>query len=323
MRRCTLFLMMICITLCMIPSACHDGATKPFVIGVIDVGTHQESLFNGFKAGMTDFGYIEGKDVVYRHNTDLPNTQEAIESEIKELLDDGVDMLYTISTNSTMRAKKMTEDTNVPVIFGLVTDPVLNGFVDTIARPGGNLTGVSSYSIDKSVKWIVQIAPDTKYVYMPIYRDEQEIEPFKGLLEEAAKNLEIEISSSEVQDLEEIIAALKNLPENSAVIFSTRPWAEERLPDFLEIAVKRKIPVGTFLPSLIDKKGILTTISSDLFAIGKQAARLTDQVINGAEPRDLPVESAESFFAINLKTAEAIDLQIPNLILLQADKIVR
>lgn len=323
MNRHISFLIYLCITLCLMSPACDDGTTKPITVGVVDVGTQLETVIDGFKAGMTDLGYVEGTDIIYRYNSDLTDSQEAIDREINKLLSDGVDILYTMTNSPTIRAKIITEGTGVPVIFGLVTDPVLNGFVESIARPGGNLTGVSSYAIGKSVEWMIQIAPDTKFVYMPFYRDEQDIDPFMGLLEKAAEELGIEIHPSEVQSLEEIIVAENNLPEDSAIIFAPKQLSEKGMSDFLEIAVKRKIPVGSFLPDLIEKTGVLTTISSDLFLIGKQASRLADQILKGAAPRDLPVESAESFFNINLKTAEAIDLQIPNLILLQANRIVR
>lgn len=323
-HRRILFFIKICITLCLMLPACDDGNVKPFTVGVVDVGTHSEYPFETFKAGMADLGYVEGTNIIYLHNPILNDSDEAIDREIKNLLSDGVDILYTISNNTTMRAKKITKGTGVPVVFGLVTDPVKNGFVESITHPGGNITGIySSHSIARLFEWMIEIAPDTKFIYLPYNLDDQDLAPFMELLENAAETYGIEIYPFGVQSLEEIIAMTNNPPQNSAIIFAPDPKSEDDIADFLEIAVKRKIPVGSFLPDLIEKTGILTIISSDPFASGKRVANLADQILKGAAPADLPVESTDSSISINLKTAEAIGLQIPNVILLQADRIVR
>lgn len=324
MNRTVSFFIYICITICLMPLACDNVATRPFTVGFVNAGTNLEGIFQGFKAGMSDLGYSEGANIIYRHNPALIDSQEAIDREIKNLLSDGVDILCTISNKATMRAKKITEGTGVPVLFGLVADPVKNEFVESIAHPGGNMTGAySSHPIGKSIEWMIETVPDTKFVYMPYYRDDQNITPFIGLLEKAAGKFGIEIYPSAVQGLEEIIAETNNLPENSAIIVAPKPWLENSMNDFFEIIVQRKIPVCSFLPSLIEKTGVLTTVSGDSFLIGKQIARLADQILKGTSPRDLPAEKAEFSLGINLKTAEAIGLEISGAVLLQADKIVR
>jgi putative ABC transport system substrate-binding protein len=125
----------------------------------------------------------------------------------------------------------------------------------------------------------------------------------------------------EVHSVEEAVAAIESLPEDVDAIFRIpSPTLDPKNNELSQTAIKRGLPMGTGLPL---GESVLLTLATNLFEMGKQAARLADQICQGTKPADLPVETGEIFMTINLKTAETIELDISNEILLQADTIIR
>jgi putative ABC transport system substrate-binding protein len=304
-------------------TACGGVQTqdKIFTIGVACEFYHLDEILDSFKAEMIQLGYVEGKDVTYIYHGELGTELQKSEAAIKSLMDQEIDLLLTLGTPPAKAAKKVVEGTNLPVVFVPIVNPVEERLVASIAHPGGNLTGIQNVNIaPKALEWLLKTAPDTKQVYTPYYATDQialtSIEP----LPDAATQLGVTLTLDEVSSGDEVMAAIKALPEDSAIFFPPSPGLYSNLSDMRKLAIELGIPTGTRDPGATD---VVVTYTTDAVALGKQTAVLADKILKGAKPADLPVETSEFFLTINLKTAEAIGLDISDDILRQADTVIR
>ncbi len=309
--------------LSLIMAACGEGSKARInTIGVICYHLSLEPLFQGFKAGMTELGYIEGKSVAYVYNGPVKPDPDAIDSEIKRLLARKVDLFYTTGTLPTLRAKNAVKGKKTVVIFAPVINPVTEGVVESLRRPGGNVTGVQSgSSIPKAMEWLLKLAPKARKVYVP-YNPKDEVSVTSiAALREASAMLGVELMLDEVNSLAQVAAAVEKLPKGT--VFFVIPTPSIGLDGGLfKAAARRGIAVGSNLSYMLEP-GALVTYATNYFSMGKQAARLADQIFRGASPADLPVETAEYFLSINLKTASALGIDVPDEILEQANSIIR
>ncbi len=296
-------------------------AKKTYTIGVINYFKPLESIVEGFKTGMTELGYVEGENVTYIYNGVLEDNPQVIDAEVKNLLDQKVDMLLTLGNPTTLSAIKAVEGTKIPVVFAPVTDPVGLGVAQSLGNPGGSATGVqSANNAPKALEWLVKILPGTKQVYVfynPI--DGASVSTLKPL-PDAAAQLGIELVANEVQSPEEELAIIKTMPEDAAIFIIPAPSLGPGLSDVKKLAIELGIPAGGYNDTGED---LVFSYTSDRIEQGKQAARLADQIFNGSKPGDLPVETAESFLRINLKVATAMGIDIPDSIIAQADTVIR
>jgi putative ABC transport system substrate-binding protein len=304
-------------------TACGGGAQaqETFTIGVINYLPPLNSTLDGFKARMAELGYVEGENVTYIYNGPIKPDPTVINAEIENLLAQDVDLLFTMGNPTTVAAKQAVEGTDIPVIFAPVINPVEEGMVESIRHPGGNLTGIQNVTpVPKSVEWLLKLVPETTKIYVPYHPDDEISVTSIAPLPEAARTLGVDLILDEVHSPEEVMTAIETLPEDTAIFLVTMPSLEPISP-FNKLAIERGIAIGSTNNS--HETGALIAYTSDLFAIGKQAARLADQVFQGIAPADLPVETAEFFLTINLQTADALGLDIPDEILRQADTIIR
>lgn len=301
------------------------GGQKTYTIGVINFSPHQETTVEGFQKGMTELGYVEGKNVIYIYEGATSDTDE-LDAVAQRLVKADVDLILSLTTPATQAAQQATAGTDIPVVFIPVTDPVRAGIVDSLTNPGGNITGITYSSQEgRRLEWLIQIDPTIEQVY--IVYNPQDKSPVLALeaVSETTAQLGVELITREASTSEEIAAAFENIPaEVDAIFFLPDSVVNVRIQDWLELAIKLKLP--TSIPNLgaVEDDGALTAYGIDLTVSAQQeAARLADQILRGIKPGDLPVEMAEFYLAINLKTAEAIDLDVPDDVLLQADIIVR
>ncbi len=314
----------LCIIFSLLLTACGGGAqTKDtFTIGVVSYVPVLTPVFEGFKAGMADLGYVEGENVTYIYNGLVEPSPQAVDAEIENLLAQNVDMLFTVGTLPTVQAKPAVAGTDIPVVFGPITNPVGRGLVESIAHPGGNLTGTQSGGeIPKALEWLVTITPEAKKVYVPYNPDDAVSVDILGALAEVPSQLGIELVIEEVHSVEEAVAAIESLPEDVDAIFRLpSPTLDPKNNELSRAAIKRGLPMGAGLP--LDE-AVLLTLTVDFFEVGKQTASLADQIRQGVKPADLPVQTGEIVLTINLKTAETIGIDIPDELLRQADTVIR
>jgi putative ABC transport system substrate-binding protein len=304
-------------------AAC-DNDQKTYTIGVINIVPALDNTLEGFKEGMTELGYTEGENITYIYEgatTDI----DKLDSVAQGLVAAEVDLILSITTPATQAAQRATVDTDIPVVFVPVTDPVSAGLVDSLKQPGGNVTGITfGVQEGRRLEWLVQIVPTIEQIYI-IYNPEDR-SPVLALeiLNETAATLGVELITREVRNSEEIMAAIENIPEEADAFFLLPDsLVSTRLTELLKAAAELQLPTSGANIEDVTAHGVLISYAMQQISAGKQAARLADQILRGTKPADLPVETAEFYLAINLKTAEAIGLDISDEILLQADIIVR
>ncbi len=302
-------------------SGCGAGP-KTYTIGMVNHAPSMVPVFEGFKAGMAELGYVEGKNVTYVSHGVLGTDSKKIADDIKSLLDQKVDLLVTVGSPTTLPAEKAVEGTKTPIVFAPVIYPVDAGVVKSISRPGGSATGVQSgNTIAKALEWLLKVAPGIKKVYVPYSPKDQVSVLSVETLQEAAPQLGVELVLAEVGTPDELMAAVDTLPKDvQGVFLVTAPTLDPRLGEFAQAAAQHGLAVGAY--SHVEDTA-LVTYTSDTFLIGKQAARMADQVLRGVAPADLPVETAEYFLTINLKTAKTLKLDVPDDILRQAKTLIR
>lgn len=302
---------------------CKD-ATNVYSVGIISWETESDLLLEGFNSEMALRGYTEGENVRYLYEfipVDELNNVQFIESRLKDFLTQDVDVLLTMSREISLAARNLVGGTDLPVLFVGTLDPVYDGLVDSLLQPEGNITGIrSANSIPKALEWLVMIT-GAKKVYVPYNPgDAVSIDCF-GDINEAASKLRIELILGEVHSVEEAVKAIEDLPADYGAVYRIpSPLLDMNSIETNQAAIRRRIPMCS--PHRLDDT-ILATFAPDLFATGEMLARLVQKIDQGAKPSDLPVETMDVCFTINLKTAEEIGLNIPNDILIQAQKIIR
>jgi putative ABC transport system substrate-binding protein len=301
------------------------GFAKPktYTIGVINLAPTLEDTINGFKEGMTELGYIEGENVNYIY-AGPAGSIDKLDGLAQELVNAKVDLIFSISTPATQAAQRATASNNIPVVFGILTDPVGAGVVTSLAQPGGNITGVTFGPQEaQRLVWLTKIAPDVKRVYIIYNSNDNSAKLAFGAASETAEKLGLEIVSREARNPDEIVAALTEFPEDvDALYLLPDSQTEAKLADILAVANSHHLPTSVANVDVV-ADGPLYSYAMKQAPTGKQAARLADQILQGIKPADLPVETTEFFLAINLKTAQAIGITIPDNILSQADTIYR
>jgi putative ABC transport system substrate-binding protein len=227
-----------------------------------------------------------------------------------------------MGTLPTRMAKQAVEGTNVPVVFGPVINPVQEGLVQSVTRPGGNVTGVQNgTTIPKALEWLHTIAPRARKVYVIYHPRDAVSQTAMKSFPEIAATLGFELVTRPVQSREEALAIVAQLPRDAA-IFAVPAPSLEPVSHLLAAAIERRIPVAAQIDGYATK-GALLTYGPSMVAMGKQAGRLADQIFKGAKPADLPVETSEYFLEINLRTAKLIGLDVEDTTLRQANSIVR
>ena len=296
---------------------------RDFTIGLVSNNPNGLRNIQGFKNGLTELGYIEGENVTYVFEG-APTPGGKLDAVLKNMVEAEVDLIFTAGTPTGIAAHRLTAGTNIPVVFGVIADPIAAGVMKDLTQPGGNMTGVKlSDNQDRRLELLLEMAPYIGRVFVPYDTMDAASTSAIANINEVAPGLGVEIVEGLARNDREVTDLFKNMPEGIQAIFLVPgTTVNARLDDVLAVAFDRKLPVSG--PSLVQvEEGALTTYGFNHEAAGVQAARIADQVLKGADPGDLPVETAEFFLVINLATADAIELELPDEILQQAEIIIR
>ena len=300
------------------------GATsaKTYTIGVVNLTPSLDPVWEGFKAGMTERGYIEGENVTYLYEGPVGSIDK-LDAAAQKLVEADVDLILSITTPATQAAQRATAETDIPVVFVPVTDPVAVGIVQSLKQPGGNITGITTGGSEgKRLQWQSMLTPNIKKVYVP-YNPDGSSKASLAVTEAAAAKLNIELVTQVATTPDEVIAAGETMPADVEAIFILSDgFMESQMDKWAQVALEHRIPVSSTNLKLVES-GALFSFGFRPFSSGEQAARLADQILQGTRPAELPVETSEFYLDVNLRTAEAIGLQIPDTILRQADVIIR
>lgn len=296
---------------------------RQYRIGVLnEAWAANHPTVEGLRAGLRELGFEEGRDVTF----DIRFTQgkpEATRAAAEALVKEGVDLIFTSNEAATQAAKHATQ--KIPIVFTLVGDPVMAGILRSIAKPGGNLTGVSSLTSDlvaKRLEILKTLAPKIHRVWAIHHGDDpSSIEAIRRA-EVAAKRLNVELMARAVYSGEQLAHTIKAIGPGDALL--PPDVATLDIPAaLLEFSMASRLP-AVFATSLWVGHGGLASYGPDYHAQGVQAARLVAKILRGARPGDLPVEGADRIdLAVNLKTAGVLGLTVPRKVMLRADTIRR
>lgn len=317
--------LVIVLLLLLVVSGC--GATEPekdgYIVGIISLGQSLEPVINGFKEGMAERGYVEGENITYVYSGPA-TSEDQLPAKLQEVMDSQVDLLFTLSIPPTLLAQRATAGSDMPIVFAPINDPVGTGVVQSLTDPGSNITGIKAGGfLPKELEWLLQIKPDIRRVFVPT----NPISPgaVQGLqqLQAAAAQLNVEMAVAEATTEEGLLDLLNNIPEDvDAVMMITDSLVLSHAGDFIRAANGRQLPLASISLAQV-QAGALFSFGPEFFPMGKQAARLIDQVLQGTAAGDLPIETAEFLLNINQATAVSIGLQIPDHVLRQADTVIR
>ena len=306
-------------------TACGSASYEDshFTIGLVTNNPNGLKNVQGFRDEMAELGYIEGENATFIFE-ETPVRGEDLDSVLKSMVEAEVDLIFTAGTPTGVAAHRITAGTNIPVVFGVIADPIAAGVMTDLTRPGGNLTGVRiSRNQARRLELLLELAPNTQRVFVPYNPEDAAPTSSMAQLKELAPLLGIETVEGHARNDSEVTELLKNMPEDIDAIFMLPDsTVNARLADLVALAIERGLPVSG--PSLAQVEGgALMGYGIIHHEAGAQAAHIADTILRGADTAELPVQTAESFLGINLQTAEALGLEIPYEILQQAETIIR
>ena len=302
---------------------------KIFRIGFLDASTASGSavLVEAFRQELSKLGWIEGKNITieYRFAEQKPERLPELAADLVRLK---VDLIVVSGTPSALAAKNAT--TTIPIVMASAADPVGAGLVASLARPGGNVTGLSSLAVELNTKRL-EILKDAvpKLARVGLLRP-----PGDGIatdlqlkeLRPAALALKLKLEEIETQPdakgLESAFQTAKQKQVGAIMTTAARPFFAER-KRIVELAGKYRLPAIYFQKEFVDEGGLMS-YGADYDDLYRRAAVYVDKILKGAKPADLPVQQATKFeFVINLKAAKQIGLTIPGRVLERANQVIK
>jgi putative tryptophan/tyrosine transport system substrate-binding protein len=298
-------------------------------IGFLALRTTAESQLGGafredFLQGLREYGYVEGQSIVIEWRS--PDGPDELPSLAAELVRLPVDLIVAPGGATAVAAKQATS--TIPIVFVTVADPVGSGLVASLARPGGNVTGMSSLFgplVQKRLELLKEAAPHTSRVAC-LYESSDPGSPATlQLLMEAARPLGVTVEALGVQapeDFDHVFEAATRLPAD-AVLAMQGPLFRSQMRRIVDFAAKHRLPAVYAWREAVDAGGLMS-YGSNTAAQFQRAAYYVDRLLKGAKPADLPVEQPMRFeFVVNMKTAQELGIVLPNEIMLQVTEVIQ
>jgi len=285
----------------------------------------EKSRIEAFRQGMRELGYVEDKNIVIEWRF-AEGKLDRLRDLAAELVLLKVDVIVTAGPNSTRAAKEAT--TIIPIVMGLDIDPVGSGIVASLARPGGNITGLSSLQPEisgKRLELLKEIVPKlSRVAVFGISTQPGNAQALKQI-ELAAAAFGVKLQYLDVLSPKDIESAFRSASKGrvDAVLLLASPVYISHRKQLADLAVKSRLPAIYNRPEYVEDGGLMayTPNVDDMF---RRAAKYVDKILKGTKPADLPVEQPMKFeLVINLKAAKQIGLTIPPNVLSRADKVIK
>src|SRR5437870_12245837 len=278
-----------------------------------------------FRQGLRELGYVEGKNILieYRYAEGKLDRLPALAAELVRLK---VDLIVTGGPGATRSAKEAT--VTIPIVFAQDGDPVASGFVASLARPGGNITGLSSLAPElsgKRLELLKEVVPKLSRVAVLGTSTSPSTAPTLKETELAAGASKVQLQYLDVLDAKDIETAFRDAAKGraDAVLVLAGPVVFPQRTQIAKLAVKSRLP-AIYPQTKFSEVGGLMYYGANSPDMYRRAATYVDKILKGAKPADLPVEQPTKFeFVINLKTAKQIGLTISPNVLARADKVIK
>ena len=298
-------------------------ARRPYRIGILHgayfPGTPSAE---GLKAGLKALGFEQGRDVTF----DIRFTRGKLEASpalAAALVSSGMDLIFTIQEPDTRAAVAATK--TVPIVFTGVGDPVAAGIAQTVAHPGGNVTGVSNLAtelVPKRLEILKAVVPGLRRVWAVYHADDVSSIAAARKAEEVAPTLKLEVVKRPVRTSEELVGELKALkPGDGLLAPADRAM---NIPGLILDLERARRGSAIFASTFWVEAGAVVSYGSDEYEDGVQAARLVAKILRGVRPRDLPIEGANKIeLAVNLSTAQRLGVNIPPDVLARTNRVIQ
>jgi putative ABC transport system substrate-binding protein len=312
------------IVVALLLSGCGATPTKVYRVGILSGLDYFANTADGFKAKMTELGYVEGQNIVY--DMQKTNVDPAAEEQIlKKFVDDKVDLIFVFPTEASLAAKKAAQQTNIPVLFANANIEGI-ALVNSVREPGGNITGVRYPGPDLAIKRfeiLHELAPQAKRMLLAYQRGYPNVAPQLEVLRPVAQAANVTLIETPADNAAELEADLQARATSAdmgldAILcipepLSTKPDVRAVMSKF---AVEHKLPFGGTVGSAF-------SMSTDNLGVGQQAATLADKILKGTAAGTIPVVSAENILQINNKVAQELGMTVPEGLLRQAAQVIR
>jgi ABC-type uncharacterized transport system substrate-binding protein len=301
-----------------------EAQSPRYRVAVLTPGGAFSPALEGFREGVAQLGYQEGKDIAFLIE-DAQGEVDSLASRAAKIVEAKPDIIFTISTAPTAAAKQAT--TTLPIVFAFVADPLRSGFIASYASSQNNVTGITSYAgplAGKRLELLQEVAPKIKRVLVLVAPQEKVAEMSFQSLTEVAPKLGIELLRRDVSSKEEIKQRLKAVPKGTvdAIYYNPSNLVGAHLELLIDKAKEDRIPLSVTDTSMVER-GALMAYGPDMRLLGIQAAKLVAKILKGARPAEMPIQTPEQLpLAINLTTARAIGFNIPSSILGRAERVV-
>jgi putative ABC transport system substrate-binding protein len=284
------------------------------------------SRVEAFRQGLRELGYVEGKNVVieYRYADRHPDRLPALAAELVRLK---VDVIVSSGSGNTRVAKEATS--TIPIVMAQDNDPVGNGFVASLARPGGNITGLATLRLElsgKQLELLTEIIPKLSRVgFFGTSTDPANAHSLKET-EHVAATFGVKVQYVDVlspADIEAAFKAAEAARADAVLMMMAGPVVNSRRKELADLAVKSRLPAIYYQREYVEAGGLMS-YGVSVTDLDRRAASYVDKILRGRKPADLPVEQPVKFeLIINVNAAKHIGLTIPANVLTRADKVIR
>ncbi len=311
-----------------VPVQAQQAGKKVYRLGYLSVrtATRERRRIAAFQQELQELGYTEGKNIVIELRRAVAGKRERLRQLAAELVSLKVDVIVTTGGSSTQAAKDI--PTTIPIVFTISADPVGDGLVASLARPGGNVTGLSdlhSVLVTKRLELLKEVVPTASRVsvllnpaFPPHPRQLKDIQA-------AAPAFGLTVLSLPVTGADDIDRAFATMGKEVAggLIVLGDPLTGNHRRQIVDLAVKSRLPT-IFTGGSAVRLGGLMSYGANIFELWRRAAVYVDKILKGAKPADLPVEQPKKFeMVINLKAAKELGVAIPSEVLLQATRVIK
>ena len=298
------------------------------VIGWLDAssaGFRRAPYLAVFRQGLSQTGYVEGQNVAIEYRW-AEGHYDQLPALAADLVGRKVDLIVAAGGIPSAQAAKSATST-IPIVFTGGDDPVSYGLVASLSRPGGNLTGTSRFNTElmpKLLELLCELVPQIRVIALLVNPNNGNAGPIMRDVQEAARVKGVQLRILKASSESEIDAVFATLVEQRAegLVVGSDPFLFSRREQLVALASHHAVPAVYALREFIPAGGLLS-YGPGLTSVYRQVAILAGRILNGEKPADLPVQQATTFeLVVNLKTAEALDLTVPQSLLARADEVI-
>jgi putative ABC transport system substrate-binding protein len=300
-------------------------AGKVHRIGFLSLQSGLTSTTEAFPKEMRELGYVEGRNLIIEYRW-AARKEERLPELAAELVRLKVEVIVTAAAPTIEAARRATS--TIPIVMATAADPVGSGLVASLARPGGNVTGLTALSTElagKRLQLARELVPKATRVAVLAYHGSSVTRLFLEEMRAAAQQIGVQLVVQEVNETGDLTGAFTAMQREraQALVVQVSPFSADNAKRIVELAAQHRLPAMYDVRSFVDAGG-LVSYGPSLPEMFRRAAFYVDKILKGAKPADLPIEQPTKFeLVINLKAAKALGLTIPPALLARADQVIQ